>query len=82
MTHVCILKTIAAKLDIITRKRKNVKKNITFVNFVNAGESKHNTHKGRGILATVTDWKMTVDIQQCTSMRFPAEIAAIPDLVL
>ncbi|CAC5421781.1 unnamed protein product [Mytilus coruscus] len=81
--HDSVLKTIAARLDITRRKKKKVKKNITFVNFVKAGESKDSTPEGFGILATATDWKFTADIQQ--RMSFPAEIAATslrPDMVL
>ncbi|XP_071153667.1 uncharacterized protein [Mytilus edulis] len=86
--HDRVLKTIAARFDIIKRKRfdiirrkkKKVKKHIIFVNFVKAGESKDN---GLGILATATDCQLTTDIQQriiCLS-----EIAATlvrPDMVL
>ncbi|CAC5399293.1 unnamed protein product [Mytilus coruscus] len=35
-----VLKTIASRLDIIRRKKRKLKKNITFANFVKAGESK------------------------------------------
>ncbi|CAC5414709.1 unnamed protein product [Mytilus coruscus] len=81
--HDSVLKTIAARLDIIRRKKRKVKKNIIFVNFVKAGESKDNTPEGLGILATATDWQFTADIQQ--RMSFPAEIEATslrPDMVL
>lgn len=55
-------KSIAATLDIIRKKKKKVKKNITFVNTVKSGESKHNIYVGLGILTTATDWQYTADI--------------------
>ncbi|CAC5420997.1 unnamed protein product [Mytilus coruscus] len=81
--HDSVLKTLAARLDNIRRKKKKVKEDITFVNFMKAGESKDNTPEVLGVLATATDWKFTADIQQ--RMSFPAEIAATslrPDMVL
>ena len=72
--HDSVLKTIAAKLDTTRRKKRKMQKNITFVNFVRAGEKKDNQAEGLGILGTASDWKMTADIHQ--RMSFPAEIAA------
>ncbi|XP_076113419.1 uncharacterized protein LOC143081070 [Mytilus galloprovincialis] len=72
--HDSVLKTIAAKLDTTRRKKRKMQKNITFVNFVRAGEKKDNQAEGLGILGTASDWQMTADIHQ--RMSFPAEIAA------
>ncbi|CAG2216136.1 unnamed protein product [Mytilus edulis] len=52
-----------------------MQKNITFVNFVRAGEKKDNQAEGLGILGTASDWQMTADIHQ--HMSFPAEIAEL-----
>ncbi|KAK6188376.1 hypothetical protein SNE40_004559 [Patella caerulea] len=60
-----------------------MQKNITFVNFVRAGEKKDIQAEGLGILGTSSDWQMTADIHQ--RMSFPAEIAATslrPDIVI
>ncbi|VDI83021.1 Hypothetical predicted protein [Mytilus galloprovincialis] len=81
--HDSVLKTIAAKLDTTRRKKRKMQKNITFVNFVRAGEKKDNQAEGLGILGTASDWQMTADIHQ--RMSFPAEIAATslrPDIVI
>ncbi|XP_071145057.1 uncharacterized protein [Mytilus edulis] len=81
--HDSVLKTIAAKLDTTRRKKRKMQKNITFVNFVRAGEKKDNQAEGLGILGTALDWQMTADIHQ--RMSFPAEIAATslrPDIVI
>ncbi|XP_076080058.1 uncharacterized protein LOC143050834 [Mytilus galloprovincialis] len=72
-----------AKLDTTRRKKRKMQKNITFVNFVRAGEKKDNQAEGLGILGTASDWQMTADIHQ--RMSFPAEIAATslrPDIVI
>ncbi|XP_076113544.1 uncharacterized protein LOC143081178 [Mytilus galloprovincialis] len=81
--HDSVLKKIAAKLDTTRRKKRKMQKNITFVNFVSAGEKKDNQAEGLGILGTASDWQMTADIHQ--RMSFPAEIAATslrPDIVI
>ncbi|VDI68178.1 Hypothetical predicted protein [Mytilus galloprovincialis] len=73
----------SAKLDTTRRKKRKMQKNITFVNFVRAGEKKDNQAEGLGILGTASDWQMTADIHQ--RMSFPAEIAATslrPDIVI
>lgn len=50
-----IVTTIAARLDIIRRKKKKVKKNITFVNIVKTKEKMESTHEVHVFLATATD---------------------------
>ncbi|XP_076079229.1 uncharacterized protein LOC143049501 [Mytilus galloprovincialis] len=44
-----------AKLDTTRRKKRKMQKNITFVNFVRAGEKKDNQAEGLGILGTASD---------------------------
>ncbi|CAC5425696.1 unnamed protein product [Mytilus coruscus] len=78
-----VLKSVTSRFDIIRRKKRKVKKNTTFVNFVTAGESKYNQRGGFGILATATDWQMTADIQQRMSFRTDIAASSIrPDIVL
>ena len=71
--HDKILGEIAATIDTARRRKTQLAKGVTFIHFVNAGKTANTSRRPTGVLATVNDWDLQVDLRK--RLIFPSEIA-------
>ena len=78
-----VLAVLADGVERARKRKTEVKKGVTFINFVRKGESATGNTDAGGILSSASDWQMQGDIRGRTA--FPYEIAVTgqrPDIVL